>query len=174
MRTLRLALAGMAVLGLLIGASGLALAQEAPGNDAVPPDVAPVMEWITGTANCGLAQAGPQTSGEDWSRNRDWSISCWIESSDPRLDRADMRVKHGQDCTGDGCLSWGTSTVLGKGWSGWMIETEGPDGKTVSLGVLIGSGDNEGYTAVMTGVGQHGEVVPVTGFIYEGDPPPVP
>jgi len=178
MRTLRLSLMGMVMLGLLLGRTGASGAQE--------PVVAtgPENTWVTlDHQECEWASGAPghtDGGGDGFEWLRGYRTTCEVTFSDPRVSGPltqtvdeDWYGKYGP------IVAWGNETLVGPGgtWTGWYQGIGDPEGEDQpTYHVMTGSDGYEGLTFIWERSWAEqpiGGAWRGTGFIYEGDPPPV-
>ena len=168
MRTLRLSLAGTAILALLGGVGGAVLAQD---DGSAPPE--PVVVTGTFASEEFQSSVGWTEEGGIYRWEGPWWILTW-EASDPRLIGQGTKISN---------LSGSESTEIGIGASTYVLD--GPDGRWVGSGytygaptggvdllVLHGEGAYDGLTSVLSI--DWSDVATFEGVIFPGEAPEIP
>ncbi len=184
MRTLRLSLAGTAILALL---GGLSVAVVAQSEEVSTPTV------VTGNETCTFVRAGTviEHTGEVY-RERDYVMECEDTMSDPRVTGTYTNVSNfDYYVLQDESFVWGTHVLEGPtgGWECSYAGTSNPSGANDGLvfAVCPGSGDYGGLTYVFQHVynnppddsppdatvldGDFGDGTSLFGLIFEGASP---
>jgi hypothetical protein len=177
MRTLRLSLAGTVILALLGGLTGAVVAQS---EEASEPTLNPDMlatALFDGTTSCQTTGFGSHTETDFWDVRRDFVSECTEAMSDPRVSGTNT-ITWDLDCSGFGCVGWGTFELVGPdgSWVGTFTRTLGHGDEGLALTTAVGEGTDgyEGwaYIAHSTSPDPYMQGT-VEGFIFPGDPPPL-
>jgi hypothetical protein len=169
MRTPRLSLAVVTMLGL-IGAMGGAVMAQA--------DHSTVGVWVAQQEEQGCWSRPISVTEYDEQPNGDFQVrrilvGCDFAFSDPRVSGA-WTWELNEDCFADGgCVNWGPMHVAGQdgSWSGWYTGTEDPDSQTRFHVVLAGKGAYDGLTHIQEWSGPFYGPYDRYGVIYDGQPP---
>jgi hypothetical protein len=175
MHTLRLSLAGTVILGLLVGVVG-SVGVLGQSEDATAQTV-----HVTGTQIPDSFTSGDTQQVGDVVQVRDGSAVHTLEMSDPRVSGTVTVVFNLDEYLPDEAgFQWGTSR-LENGGGAWVGEWSGvfwtPPGAGDSVWDFstwaVGEGEYEGLTFYyrISGIGPDRDV---EGFIFPGDPPPLP
>jgi hypothetical protein len=172
MRTLSLSLAGTAILALLGGLGGTALAQMDADAEAV------YATWVSDGEV--TSDAGSESATATLYSSRDGVFDGPVEFSDPRVSGQWTTSPLHQDVdrsTGQGIM-WGTLRVENDGgtWEGPMsgVIYQAPEGGFYTTeGWLTGDGDYAGYTFFFQEERDQAINPPrvFRGIIYKGQPP---
>ena len=173
MRTLRLSLVGSAILALLGGMGGAAMAQD---------DEAGSLDWtqstmFSGTSTYKAVGFGSRTE-EDILRQRGFTTECTEEMSDPRVSGVSTTTWDNDCYPWIGCVGWGTFELVGPdgSWVGTFTQTLGHGDEGLMLNTAIGEGTDgyEGwaYIAHSTSPDPYMQGT-IEGFVFPGDSPPL-
>ena len=181
MRMLRLSVAATVMLGLLLGSTGAAVAQE-PVVATGPENTWVTLErWPDACVWGSPAPGSTEGEGDGFEWLRGFQSGCEVTFSDPRVSGT-LTQTWNEDWYETGkargsLLAWGQEELEGPegAWSGWFHQVGDPEMENdVSFHVMTGNGAYEGLTFIWErsfdrdSIRHEGQ-----GFIYEGAPPPV-